>query len=190
MKCAGASPKTFAAPGGERLDQVKRRVLGFFDSMCSDYCKTSAHIQPSTPHHESNHTILSRFCESYPLTQMPKGGIGGHVIVVSHGGPIDCLLRHFKERYGCHLSSGTVTPNTGVSSFIARIRCRPHPTCISISALVVHDTTHLTPEMSKSALLAHEIIPVTPDIIHITPDATQDPDQVTLETPANSSSNQ
>lgn len=29
-----ATAKSFAAPDGENLDQVRRRVLDFFDSMC------------------------------------------------------------------------------------------------------------------------------------------------------------
>lgn len=32
MRCA--PPKSFAAPGGEKLDQLRRRVLDFFDAMC------------------------------------------------------------------------------------------------------------------------------------------------------------
>eukprot|EP00731_Ephydatia_muelleri_P028925 Em0020g569a len=158
-----ATAKSFAAPDGENLDQVRRRVLDFFDSMCRDYCKMCMDdIQP-TRLCEKDPTILFRFRKAQPQSWDPSAEVNGHIMVVSHGGPIDCLLRHFRDRYGCHLSSGTITPNTGVSSFLVRVKNRPRPTCKSVSALVTHDTSHLTPEVSGGALLAHDVIHLTPE---------------------------
>ena len=84
--------------------------------------------------------------------------------MVSHGGPIDCLLRHFRDRYGCQLSAGTLTPNTGISSFLVCVKSRPRPTCVSVNALVTHDVSHLTPEVSGGALLVHDVIHLTPEV--------------------------
>ena len=70
--------------------------------------------------------------------------VSGHIIVVSHGGTINCLMRHFAE-YGCeHMVTG-LTPNTALNSFMVCVERSPHPRCVSVRTLVTHDITHLEP---------------------------------------------
>ena len=84
------------------------------------------------------------------LSQHLKDGLCGnetvsdHIVVVSHGGTISCLMRHFAE-YGCEqlVAGGGVTPNTAINSFVVCVERYPHPKCVSVRMLMSHDLSHL-----------------------------------------------
>lgn len=141
IRRAGVTSRDYTAPGGESFEELHRRVVDFFNSMCSDYCELVDEETFSRSPSPDDQTALS---------QHLKDGLCGnetvsdHIVVVSHGGTISCLMRHFAE-YGCEqlVAGGGVTPNTAINSFVVCVERYPHPKCVSVRMLMSHDLSHL-----------------------------------------------
>ncbi|CAL8328579.1 unnamed protein product [Boreogadus saida] len=124
---AGQSCRDYTPPGGETLDQVRRRFKDFlkvlFQQMMDDHGDASTSGgPPATPNGGSE--------ERGSGTEGGSGPEGGvHVLAVSHGGFIRVAVKHLLEELGCTPPDGArpaqltaPCPNTGVSRFLFTLR--------------------------------------------------------------------
>ena len=92
---------------------------------------------------QSEGTILWHYLQSTrpsPPPPLPSS----HTLVVSHGGLIHAVMSHMCRTFECDLpSGGRTTPNTAVSSFLVVMETKPKIKCVSVTALCMHDTSHL-----------------------------------------------
>lgn len=139
IRRAGVPSKEYTAPEGESFEELHRRVVDFFNSMCSDYCEIVDDLTLSrSPSPEVQTSVQQLFKSGVQRGE----GVSGHIIVVSHGGTISCLMKHFAE-YGCDQPGLGITPNTALNSFIVCVERYPRPRCVSVRTLVSHDLSHL-----------------------------------------------
>ncbi|XP_070540678.1 uncharacterized protein [Ptychodera flava] len=95
----------------------------------------------------SKEPVVMQRCDSDPLMDVGEDVIlSADILVVSHGGFLRELIRHFIDDFNCIVPGGdvsalTVSPNTGVSKFMISFSedtDKPQLTCIFI-----HDREHL-----------------------------------------------
>lgn len=178
---AGVSVREFTPPGGESLPAVGSRVAAFLSDLLRSV-SAATHLSvvhltadglSSFPHSRvvsagdkpclpvRDGTILSSHLKSSsaaPPPPLPHY----HVLVVSHGGAMHCLLEQLRAAHGCLPHRSSSTPNTGVTSLLLTVRDRH---CHSVHTLTAHDATHLSLPHSPPLTPSHS----TP---HFIPDST------------------
>ena len=54
------------------------------------------------------------------------------------------MMDHMHVNFACELPTrATASPNTAVSSFLVAMETEPELKCVSVTALCIHDTSHL-----------------------------------------------
>ncbi|KAM9845727.1 fructose-2,6-bisphosphatase TIGAR B [Aulostomus maculatus] len=122
---AGQSCRDFTPPGGETLEQVKRRFQKFlkvlFGQMLDEHGRSGPNGSPPAD------TAIGAAAAASSEVAADDGlrGVSVHVLVVSHGAYIRVAIRHLIENLKCSLPPGSKTsqllspcPNTGISRFI------------------------------------------------------------------------
>ena len=113
--------ETFGIPriGGERWSDVFVRVKSFLKDL---------------------YTLMGCKCEI--SREMP------HVLVVTHGGVISVVLKHFKDDYKLDILLATDKPiqNTSVTTFVLEISTDKNPRLLSVDCILDRDISHLESE--------------------------------------------
>ena len=105
--------------GGERWSDVFARVNSFLNDL---------------------YTLMASKCEK-------SRGIP-HVLVVTHGGVISVVLKHFKDEFKLDIDTSADKPieNTSVTTFMLEISGDSSPRVLTLSCILDRDASHLGSE--------------------------------------------
>jgi broad specificity phosphatase PhoE len=121
----------FTPPGGETVAQVEHRCSTFFSDLCSTMFEQCMQQQSTTAGYK----------------EVELADEQNHVLLVSHGGLIRCMLQQFVSKFGCDMQAHQqsylrVCPNTGVSRFIVRLDGISRESTVSCQSLFNTDHLH------------------------------------------------
>uniref|UniRef100_T1JCK4 Fructose-2,6-bisphosphatase TIGAR n=1 Tax=Strigamia maritima TaxID=126957 RepID=T1JCK4_STRMM len=123
----------------------------------SDLCKLTENAELQTSSNGSSAALLvvsAPTCDGKQNEVVEIGSVVANVLVVSHGGLLKELIRHFVEDLDCKLPPGSgmqafkISPNTGLSKFTVCLRDedkKPTVTCH-----LIHDDNHLLANGSRN----------------------------------------
>ena len=111
--------------GGERWSDVFVRVKSFLNDL---------------------YALMASKCEK--SREIP------HVLVVTHGGVISAVLKHFKDDYKLDVLLASEKPigNTSVTTFVLKISEQKNPKLLNVSCILDRDSSHLD---SEGFVLSH-----------------------------------
>lgn len=151
-KAAGEECPAFTPPGGETLDQLKRRGKDFFEFLCQLILKEAGQNEQFSQEAPSS-CLESSLAEIFPLgkncastfnSDSGTPGLAASVLVVSHGAYIRSLLDYFLTDLKCSFPATlsrseltSVSPNTGMTVFILNFekggKGRPTAQCVCVN---------------------------------------------------------
>lgn len=146
-----AKPCDFVPEGAETLDQVRRRVGMFFDSLVdhignsfNDSSCTTCQIQNHPGHQTESKDCVPTSEEG--IHEGQKSSCVANILVVSHGGALRELLYYIAEKCPTKFLEkpriGGVSPNTGVSKF--QINFNAQTKVIEfVTCFFLHNADHL-----------------------------------------------